>query len=459
MDTMNLKNNILKYLCCTLVILLSACEEETGRVVYPYSAPEISNFEVSVSEQMAAADSLFFSIDIKDNQTPLSTLEVSLSLGGNQIYSQSIRTKGMDASIKNYGIYVPFDAGLEDNTEATLTLVAINVEGSETKQEHQFRVMRPEIPETIYLHLDGQVIPMEQSQDNPYEYVTVSGTYPTQFAGKVSTSQTLEESKLIWGYAEDVNYAALISETGAGFTFDYQDWQIEQITFNTLTFKVGAIGTYEVYTINGVELEASAGYYKSAISFEQGQEVEVTGFVDIEGAYNRDFFEYNPSTGKLTFLRESGMWEVYYSSKYNYMWIVRMDDVAPEAFWLIGHGFISAPVWNDDYNTGGWDTEDVSRMAYAVKVADNTYQTTIYLNNTHEWASFEIEIYSDRQWNKTNGMELKEGALSGDMSGFTISQSNGITNTAEFVPGYYRLTFDTSAGVGNEKLSLTRLAD
>ena len=98
-------------------------------------------------------------------------------------------------------------------------------------------------------------------------------------------------------------------------------------------------------------------------------------------------------------------------------------------------------------------------MAYAVKVAENTYQATIYLNNTHEWASFEVEIYSDRQWNKTYGIELKEGSIIGDTKGFTISKSNGFTNTDEFVPGYYRITFDTSAGIGKEKMSVKKLTD
>lgn len=455
---MKFRNHIFTILCCASV-LLTACEEGTGRVVYPYSCPEMSAVTLSATDYVVANDTLYFSVDIKDEQTPLSTLEVSFTSGEEEIFAQSIRTKGMEASIQNYGIYIPFSAGLEDNTAAKLTLTAINVEGSEVSKAFDFQIRRPDLPETMYLHIDDQVIPMKRQANNPYEYATEAGSYITQFTGKVSTDESLENSDLIWGYSETVNYAALSTATGVGFTFDYQDWVIDQITFNALTFKVGAVGVYQVFTINGVELEAGGGYYKSAIQFTQGAEVEVTGFDNLAEAYNRDFFEYNPETGKLTFLRESGMWEVYYSSKYNYMWVMRLDDVAPDAFWLVGHGFTSAPVWNDDYNTGGWDTEEVSRLGYVVKVAENTYQTTIYLNNTHEWASFEIEIYSDRVWNKTQGMELKEGAITGDATGFAISMSNGFTNTADFVPGYYRLTFDTSAGVGQEKMKVERLSD
>ncbi|HIY49643.1 MAG TPA: DUF5016 domain-containing protein [Candidatus Barnesiella excrementavium] len=455
---MKITNHIFTLLCCASV-LLTACEEGTGRVTYPYSCPEMSEVDLSFTDYVTANDSLYFSVDIKDEQTPLSTLEVSLTSGEEEIFAESVRTKGMAVSIQNYGIFIPFTANLEDNKEAKLTLTAINVEGSEVTQSFDFKIRRPELPETMYLHFEDQVIPMKRQADNPYLYATETGSYITQFTGKISTSQSLEDSELIWGYSETANYAALSSATGVGFTFDYQDWAIEQITFDALTFKVGAVGEYQVYTIGGVELEASSGYYQAAIQFTQGAEVEVTGFTDLANAYNRDFFDYNAETGKLTFLRESGTWEVYYSSKYNYMWIMRLDDVAPAAYWLVGHGFTSAPVWNDDYNTGGWVTDDISRLGYVVKIAENTYQATLYLNNTHEWESFEIEIYSDLEWNKTQGMELKEGSITGDATGFAISMSNGFTNTADFVPGYYRLTFDTSGGVGNEKMNVERLSD
>ncbi len=69
----------------------------------------------------------------------------------------------------------------------------------------------------------------------------------------------------------------------------------------------------------------------------------MSGFEDVEHAYNRDFFSYNPDNGKFTFLRKSGTWEIYYSSKYNYIWVARMGDTAPTCFWLVGHGFTCAP--------------------------------------------------------------------------------------------------------------------
>lgn len=444
-------------LLCAATLMLTGCEEELGRVVFPYSSPQMSELKVSTENQIAASDSIFFSVNIRDNETPLSTLEVTVTSGDELIHSESIRTKGYESSIKNHGVLIPFTPGMEDK-EATLTLTAINVEGSEQKEVRKFKIVRPEMPETIFLHLDGEVLPMTRTEI-PYEYATEEGSFADKFTGKISTSENLSDSKFIWGSSETLNHAALVAESGAGFTANYENWQIERITFNVQSFKVGVVGTHQVLIVNGVELEAAGGCYKGVVNFKKDAPVEISGFENLASAYNRDFFSFNEETGSLTFLRDSGEWEVYYYPKYNYMWIARVADVAPEAFWLVGHGFSSAPVWHEDFSYGGWDTEEVCRMAYAVKVAPGKYQTTIYLSTEHEWESFELEIYSDRQWTKDNGILLSEGAIKGDATGIIPSQSNGLAVGEGFVPGYYRLTFDTSAGVGKETVFIERIAD
>ncbi len=441
-----------------VALLFAGCNEDTGRVVYPYSCPQMSGLTFSFTEEVTATDSIWFSVEITDPETPLSTLEVEVTQGEQEIFSGSIRTAGYATQVSRYGIYIPFTSQMEEG-EARITLTAINVEGSEARETKTFTIRRPQIPQTIYLHYADQVIPMTRDADNPYAYVSAAGDYPNTWSGKISTAGSLAASDLIWGYAETNNQAELVSATGAGFSFNFPDWQIDRVTFNTFTFRLGVIGFQKDIRMGGVLLEASDGYFQAGISFVQGEEVEVTGIEDLEGAYNRDFFDYDPQTGKLTFLRESGYWEVYYSSAYNYIWVTRMDDVAPDAFWLLGHGFICAPVWHEDFDYDGWHTDEVARLGYVVKIAEHTYQTTIYLNDTHEWDSFEIEIYSDREWEKNGGMELQEGSLSGDVTGFAVSGSNGFTNAEGFVPGYYRLTFDTSEGVSREKMFIERIGD
>src|SRR3712207_8729462 len=90
-------------------LLLMGCYEETGRTVYPYSVPRLSGLTLSADKQLAYGDSLFFSLDINNPETPLSTLEVELTADGQSLYKESIRTKGNEASIRHHGLSVPFD--------------------------------------------------------------------------------------------------------------------------------------------------------------------------------------------------------------------------------------------------------------------------------------------------------------------------------------------------------------
>lgn len=456
METMNIKLYKRAIFICLSVLLLTSCEDELGRTVYPLSQPVTSDFTTSVNEVILANDSLFFSLSINDQVTPLSTLEVLLSKGDDVIFSKSIRTKGNSVKINNYGIFIPFAPGQENGRDVTLSLTAINVEGSEEVVTKEFKINRPEIPSTIYLHYDDKVLPMTQMEDNPFEYVTEEGEFPETLTGKISTSESLENSDIIWGYSESINSTSLINKTGAGFNFNFEDWQIDRIKFNSFTFELGVEGFISTKTINGVELIAESGMYNETIHFTKGEEVIVTGFENLKDVYNRDFFSYDEENGILTFLRESGDWEVSYSSAYNYIWVTRQSDVAPDAFWIVGHGFTGAPVWNDDFNYDGWTFEDVTRMGYTVKIAENKYQCTLFISDTHEWGSFEFEIYSDKEWGKDNGIVLQDGSILGS-TGFSVSGSNGLTNGDNFVSGYYRLTFDTSGGVGNETVNIEKL--
>ena len=64
--TMKLKKTIIQILCCTSAVL-AGCEEETGRVVYPYSSPEMSNLVVSATEQVMANSKLLL---VEDDENP-----------------------------------------------------------------------------------------------------------------------------------------------------------------------------------------------------------------------------------------------------------------------------------------------------------------------------------------------------------------------------------------------------
>src|SRR3712207_7594979 len=87
---------------------------------------------------------------------------------------------GNEASIRHHGLSVPFDMDRED-TELTLSLTAINVEGGSQRLTRQLALVRPELPETLFLHYDDQVIEMRRQADNPFLYATPEGNYPETF--------------------------------------------------------------------------------------------------------------------------------------------------------------------------------------------------------------------------------------------------------------------------------------
>lgn len=453
----------LKYiyiLLCLIATSFTGCTDDEGRMKYPFSQPEIYNLEYSIPEEMEANNDISFSLDIKDPETPLSTLEIELSLDGKVLYTESVRTKDYQAHIDKHTIHIPFTQDFEGGP-ALLKLTAINVEGSEQIESKTFVVKRPQVPQTLYLHYEGKIIELNQSKLNPFEYISEDGEFPEIFSGKISSSKELADSKLIWGYSETTNSGSLITPDGDGFSFNFTNWIIQSVKFNTFTFKLGIIGHSSVDAmIKGVPLEMVDGYYQASIEFEQGEEVEVYGIEDLEGAYNRDFFEYNAETGKLKFLQESGYWNVYYSDKYNYMWIARMDDVGPAAYWLVGHGFTAASVWHEDYDNRGWDLDDISGMAYAVKIADNKYQTTVYLSDTHYEGNFDLQLYAERTWTDKLAI-FNETSFSGDTEGIKFGGSvNGDIMSADgFVPGYFQLTFDISNGLNKAKVHFKRLSN
>lgn len=443
-------------------VLLTSCGDDLDRVHYPHSTPDIVSLQVTPTQGVTAGDSLYVSASLKDEATPLSTMDIRVVSSTYNI-SQIIRTTGNDFTLDRHAISMPFVANLQPDEVAHVTITVTNVEGDVSKDSVDVPIHRPEIPSTLWVVTGTNAIALHQSEDNPYEYVSEEGVYDNQFSGKIATTADLSGDGLLFGGSEDGDNNTTVPVTGQdapNFTFSFPTLLVTKIIFNTLSFQLDAEGTSDSYLVNGVQLKPDGNLYTAEVNFTQGEEVTLNGFSDVEHAWNRDFFSHDTDAGTFTFLRQSGTWKVSYSKDFNYLWISRDDDVAPDCFWMIGHGFTCSPVWNDFYtNADGWNMEDITQEAYVVKTGDHQYQCTVYLNNHHKWDSFEAEFYSNKEWGKDEGMLITQGNMSGDITGIVQSNSNGITSGDGFVPGYYRLIFDTSAGVGNEKLNIQRIGD
>lgn len=209
--------------------------------------------------------------------------------------------------------------------------------------------------------------------------------------------------------------------------------------------------------IKNTTLSSSGSYYYASINFTKNEEVVISGINDIDKAYNRDFFEYNAATGKYKFTGNSGNWDVYYSTELNYIWVTRMNDIAPATYWIVGCGFSSIPRWYTAFNTLGWDMNDVKQLAYMKYLGNNKYQATIYLSDQTEWG-FDIKMHSNRTWD-ANYAVFANNRITGDKKGIKVAGANNadIVMDSNFTPGYFRLTLDISGGLSKAKVNLEKL--
>lgn len=407
--------------------------------------------EVNVSASVTVPGSITVAAKVSDENIALSTLNISAALedGTEIVAEKKIRTRGHEATV-NETVEIPFTANMPDGAKVIVNLKAINVEGATLSQTANVTVARPEIPETIYMKLGDEVYEMTKTSD--YLYQTEEGSYESVGTAYFATAEEFSEAPIFWGSSSEDNIAETCAFSDApGVSVSYPTYLVSQYTFNTLTFEVGVAGEEVHVAVKGTELAPQAGgLLYSKISFTQGETLTITGIDDLENAYNRDFFVPD-GNGAFTFAPESGEYDVYYSPRYNYIWVAKMDAVAPDCLWIIGHGFICAPVWHPDFSSdavSGWATDYIYQLGYCVKVGEDLYQCSMYLNDKHTWGSFEFEIYSDLESNKTHG--FGGTSLTGFTKGITLSGAGdgmpGLTSTVGFQPGYYVITFNNATG-------------
>lgn len=425
------------------VALFAACNHEPAT---PPAELEISGLEITSGETLAVPGELVYNITITDD-VDLSTLKVTAALeSGAVLASAETRTPGQSAELTDQKLAVPFGPGMKQGANLVVSFEATNVDGQSVKQTKTVKIQRPQLPGTLYLTIGENQYSMEQDLENPVLYTTAEAEFESICTAYVSTSENRSESEFLWGASGQENVAAVIEFGADPVTVSYPSVLVSSFSFNAESFAITANGEVLDVKVNGTALLPAAGLLYANIAFEQGADVAISGISDIDNAWNRDFFA--PNGDKFTFLRASGNYDVYYSPKYNYIWIAKMDAVAPECLWIVGHGFTEAPVFHDDFLYGGWGVEPITSLGYAVKVDTDIYQCSLYLNNRHEWGSFEFEIYSNLDWDKSGG--FGGTSITGFDKGVKLSNAAdkllGLTSADGFQPGYYTIKFNNKTG-------------
>ncbi|MDR1156333.1 MAG: BACON domain-containing protein [Bacteroidales bacterium] len=181
-------------------------------------------------------------------------------------------------------------------------------------------------------------------------------------------------------------------------------------------------------------------YLKGEISFTKDALVFINGIDEskIPNAYNRDFFTYDPETGDLTFIGETGTWEVWYMQRLNYFYILRMADEVPVAWWFAGQGFCAAIEW--DFTGSGWEDNHPRDLGYMRPIGDGKYQVSGWLR-----AGFSLALRLGAAVYPLNPIS----DITGDIEGMNLYQDLPATNThfqgmgEGFIQGYYLITYDS----------------
>lgn len=451
------------YLPALIAFVLSAggCKEnKLGIYPVPDKGPDITDLVVqNNSSELHAPGELSYSLRISDKYT-LSTLDVSVETAGAVIASRRhiIYKSGNTHIVDNETMEIPLLANMPDGAQVEVKFLATSVPGGETLETVALTLKRPAV-ERLFMFLNGAVVGHEMTRDaanaNLFTIAKADGSfYPSIFDVKFADGATLDDASLIWAADPgDPSAAAIGSADDESIKGSFPTTVVESIGFDIVTFELTVEGEEVDFAIDGTPLlpadaSLSGALLYARVEFTQGQEVLVTGLTEaeLEGAYNRDFFEYDDGT--LTFLRESGEWDVYYSTDYNYFWIRRDDAVGPEGFWVVGQGFFAPPA-SAGYaflTEGDWTTNDVIFNNYIVKTGENTYQTTMYVIENHQYG-FEFQFFSDLAWSKAAGIEIHSAAdISGDTEGFLVYDTGdyGLYQGVGFEGGYYRFEFDLS---------------
>jgi hypothetical protein len=201
----------------------------------------------------------------------------------------------------------------------------------------------------------------------------------------------------------------------------------------------------------------------SQVSFTKDDEFLITGIEasEIAAAYNRDFFNYD--AGTLTFTGETGVWDVFYSSRYHYFWVGKMDAVYPDAVWILGCGFSCAPWHSDFINLGWWSDTDIRQLAYMKNLGNNRYQATIYISSQSVNEENDILFYEFPAQIRSSSPLTADPTLTGDTVGMSYGVGTiwpvprGLVSVG--VNGHYRITLDLSGDWGVAAAHVEKLND
>lgn len=462
-----MKNTIQLVLISLMAILTVSCQDEELRVRYDESHPVFTKAIVA-ENQITYGDSISLEVEVADDKTPLSTLQIKVVVNDELVASEEIRTKG-NSSAYTSRYSIPFQPRMPDNAEVEVHLSSINVEGY-TTDTVLFNTIAKRVPiPDLWITFNtamGIKLTLVDAQKHLYQAtnLSLSNNITFRLATKVRSGNRIDWTGMAFGMPNG-EFGQIYSTADPQFTLnDPTIYGFNEITVDLFNFTVTGkgkklepatelnIGTFASEKLTSIDnLNVAREKDWKTLETYMGQDVEITftGFGNLATSLSPDFFEVT-GTDKAKFLGETGVYKLLFLPEANYLYIEQPSARFPNALWLdgVGAGRPVAPF----VKTTSWNWNSPEEYIFCRKIAEGIFQATFYANHIEAavidepWREhFSMKFFHRRGW------EGEEDARNYTIStpylfAPTESDTGNFVGTPDFEGqgGVYRATINTN---------------
>lgn len=443
--------SIYKAIICGLCActLLTSCEEEDTRKVFPHSTPVIESAAINPST-FTYGDSVTITAKVSDPVTPLSTLEMKMIVNDVLVAQQTIRTAGNSTEVSSK-FKVAYTSELPDNADVEVILTLINTEGDETAGSIQGVKGLRTYYDKLYLVLDdGQVFPITPDAADPDKYssseiMIKANSLRYRIAEKIDSENQIDFTGRVWGYSN--NMIQLVDESGDYITTTTSADYITEIIFDnymfTTTLSGGNYNPNDLVIDNFGEVTASGeAFMKLSRSFEKNQEVNLFDeLASTDIVYDLNYFE-RTTDDKVKFIGDAGSYDLYYSETRKVVIVDPSDREYPNVLLAAGEGLGYPSKVKPEAHTA-WDFNAPLQAIIFRKVATDTYQAVVYFDASK--ANF--KPFENRGWGneKKSSDYTMPSIIARDID---LGKNDGNWYAAEgAVSGNYKITINLATKV------------
>lgn len=458
------------YLILVTTIVIVSCRNQYG--IYDNwpewptpSSPEIELVTVTDADgnelsSVNAGSQIKTYVKVSDEYNDLVSVEMTCTLNKATINMQTKAVDGRDAEVL-FDMLVPFSPYMDDGAKVGFRITVRNNYKGETvyelPEESQLTVLRPEIPEKLYLvDCVGNVMEMFPEDDNQDIYTTVGDVsavmHDFKIASKVNGSE-IDYSGLVWGSTGGVT-GIVYTEDSDPISVDVPSGDIpKSYSINVYSFAVSFALAPLVISRDDFSVSEYPGYLSKEVILTNSNDVVFEGFpACAQDITDRSFFSF-VSGNQVKFTGQSGKYNLLYNEANGFIYIENKDMRYPDAMWVCGAGlgFAQKPY----KKTIEWNWNKPSDYVFMNKVSDDVFEAIVFVD-----AGFGFKFFRKRGWGtedeelSQNYTLLPEGVMS--------VGNNGWDDTGDCVegpsfegPGIYRMTIN----LNDKIMSLVRLVE